>query len=199
MDDLSKLKADIKELARKLEYGEAHIDETAEDLHDLANSIPTHAAEPAPVAQSCRWCRHPHISRFDGACLRCGGKQTAANSAPTDNTALVEARGIERAADWCEANALSFVNPPGDNHVGVLYAAELRRQAALSQPAAPQPTPEVEAWSIEDKDRAEIALSLAIENQTEGEWQPNTRQAYELVGVVIAALARGSVAEKGER
>ena len=39
-------------------------------------------------------------------------------------------------------------------------------------------------------ERAERDLSLAIYRQTEGEWQPNIRQACELVQIVVAALAQ---------
>ncbi len=43
-------------------------------------------------------------------------------------------------------------------------------------------------FGMEARDRAEIALSLAIESQTEGEWQPSTRQAHELFEAVLASL-----------
>ncbi|WP_136685652.1 Lar family restriction alleviation protein [Falsirhodobacter xinxiangensis] len=167
---------------------------------DVLALIATHAAEPAPVAVEgvkgellpCPFCGSsgidPTLTRLRPYpyCTNCGANgpnrkaewNTRAALAPTGNTALVEA-AIAR--------------------MPLKQIAEIKRKhagsdgTALSQPATPQPTPEVEAL-VYERDRNQASRQWHMKKRKEAEADRDRyKEMYE------AALARGSVAEKGER
>ena len=106
--------------------------------------------------------------------------------APTGNTALVK---------WWQSQ-LSKV----DDYPAPLFAEKIRETIAAIQPAAPQPTPEVEALSAEDHEmiarvcKAQPKLTMA---GAEGAYRHDD-VARLLRLIRPAALARGSVDGKGE-
>lgn len=147
----------------------------------------THAAEPAPVtvegAPERVWFKTNGIDQFHTSVAKPAkwwewNEYIRAELAPTGNTALVALFDrMER--DWDNDGQTEYADAAHQ------IAAAMRRR--LSQPAAPQPTPEVEAlvewWKSQLPKVADFPAPLFAEK----------------IEQTIAALARGSVADKGER
>lgn len=152
-------------------------------LSEVLALLATHAAEPEHVAvEPINWkIWADKLAEYLGAQVAQHGSKNAKrvlmdyrdfcahpSAAPTDNTALVEA-----------LTRLAY-----EEGLGVLERRNIAR-AAL-QPAAPQPTPEVDGLA---------EAREYLEAEILGQWD----QKNNAIRIVLHALVRGSVAEKGER
>lgn len=189
MDDL---KAKIEALMMTDQTVEATYNNGA--LRQVLALIATHAAEPAPVAVEATVV--DALQFYDTL------------AAPTGNTALVEAEAIARLVEQTPRPSYKFRHQ---------VSAMIRK---LSQPAAPQPAPEVEhyrerlkemkasrrGWidtALEAREALKVAGDYLQACQVNG--LPDLGEASrmpfitDVIKQIDAALARGSVAEKGER
>ncbi|WP_136682013.1 hypothetical protein [Falsirhodobacter xinxiangensis] len=167
-------------------------------LGELRAILDAPPAQPVGEGDLCQFCHdagasscaclsgHPSAAPTDYQTrMLDGGLAVLKSAAPTDNTAL--------AAAWYAGHQYRAAGGAAQDNP---YSA------AFSQPAAPQPTPEVEAL----KSKLRMIVSHATAGRTDGEGQSVndicvqiTALRNELWEDAQAALARGSVAEKGER
>lgn len=192
-------------------------------LDDLRAILDAPPAQPASEPVAWQW-RHPrstggewyHLPDYDnrneGPEIEFRPLYTHPSTAPTGNTALVEADNLKfricalllghhltesHDEDGFAYPLVEALTPEdGDVKTGELeimsiaekiVTAFASRPAALSQPAAPQPTPEVEAW------QRVMLVALKLPEETQGKRAVLQAIAKE------RAIARGPVAEKGER